>query len=205
MSADRSRIAVLASGKGSNLEAILNAAQQGDCPVDVRVVISDKEGAGALAIARTADVPEVLHLDPKNYPNRELFDDACADAIEAAGCYWVVLAGYMRILSDAFIARFPQRIINIHPSLLPAFSGADGVGDALRYGVKVTGCTVHLVNEVLDGGPILGQQAVSVYNNDNRERLLERMHEAEHELYPEVLKYLVKRTLVIEERTTRFV
>ncbi len=205
MSADRSRIAVLASGKGSNLDAILNAVQEGTCPVDVRVVLSDKKDAGALAIARAADVPEVLHLNPRDYPNRECFDTACADAIEAAGCYWVVLAGYMRILSDAFVSRFPQRIVNIHPSLLPAFSGADGVGDALRYGVKITGCTVHLVNEVLDGGPILGQQPVSVYDNDNRERLLERMHEAEHQLYPEVLTYLVKRTLEIKERTIRFV
>lgn len=202
---DQSRIAVLASGAGSNLDAILTAAKNGMCPVDVRMVISDKPDAGALSIARAADVPDVLHLNPRLYPDRVSFDEACADAIEAAGCYWVVLAGYMRILSDAFVARFPQRIVNIHPALLPAFSGADGVGDALKYGVKVTGCTVHLVDEVLDGGPILAQASVAVFDDDDRHSLLQRMHCAEHILYPQTLADLVQKRLVVQGRRVKVV
>ncbi|MDQ6975833.1 MAG: phosphoribosylglycinamide formyltransferase [Mariprofundaceae bacterium] len=203
MSNNLSKIAVLASGKGSNLDAILTAIKKGVCPVDVRLVLSDLADAGALRIARDAHIPHVLHLDPKTYENRACFDAACADAIESAGCHWVVLAGYMRILSNAFVARFPQRIVNIHPSLLPAFVGGDGVGDALRYGVKITGCTVHLVNEVLDCGPILAQKTVAIHDDDDRYSLLQRMHEAEHQLYPQILADLVQKTLVFNGRTVK--
>ncbi len=181
----------MASGKGSNVRAILRAAASGVCPVDVRLVLSDMRDAGALAIARDAGVPRVSSLNPKNYPDRAAFDAACAEHIEAAHCDWVVLAGYMRILSGKFIARFYQRIVSIHPALLPSFTGAHAVRDALAYGVRVTGVTVHLVDDVLDGGPILAQAPVAVRDDDTEESLHNRIHAEEYELYPATLKRML--------------
>ncbi len=185
-------IAVMASGKGSNLRAILDAARDGSCPVEVRLVLSDRPDAGALSIARAAGVPLVLHLSPADYPDRASFDQACAEAIEAADCTWIVLAGYMRILSSPFVERFRDRIVNIHPALLPAFPGAHAVRDALAYGVKYTGVTVHLVDEVLDGGPILAQSPVPVRDDDDEASLHERIHAVEHRLYPETLARIIR-------------
>jgi len=193
-------IAVLASGRGTNLKEILEAAANGECPVMVQLVISDKADAGALEIAREAGVPNVLYIDPKDYGGRTAFDAACAAHIERAGCEWIVLAGYMRILSSAFVQRFRNRIINIHPALLPAFPGPDGVGDALAHGAKVSGCTVHLVDEVLDGGPILGQATVPVLDDDTRDSLHARIQEQEHKLYPAMLKKLVERGFELDGR-----
>jgi len=194
------RIAVMASGKGSNLKAILQAAAHGTCPVDVQLVISDKSDAGALEIARAAGVPEVIHLNPKDYADRAAFDAVCVEAIDTAGCQWIVLAGYMRILSAEFIARFRNRIINIHPALLPSFTGAHAVRDALEYGVKITGVTVHLVDEVLDGGPILAQTAVPVRGDDTEASLHNRIHVVEHQLYPATLKRMIEEGFSIEDR-----
>ncbi|HKI62225.1 MAG TPA: phosphoribosylglycinamide formyltransferase [Mariprofundaceae bacterium] len=194
-------IAVMASGKGSNLAGILAAVADGRCPVDVRLVISDRADAGALDIARTSGVPQVLHINPKEFADRAAFDAACAEAIDAAGCRWIVLAGYMRILSVGFVSHFTGRVINIHPALLPSFVGADGVRDALAYGVKVSGCTVHLVDEVLDGGPILAQAVVPVFDDDNREALHARIQEQEHILYPSTLKRMVEEGFTISGRT----
>ncbi len=184
-------IAVMASGRGTNLRAILAAAAAGNCPVEVRLVLTDRADAGALTVARQGEVARIEHLNPADYPHREAFDAACAERITAAGCEWVVLAGYMRILSNAFIARFRNRIVNIHPALLPAFPGAHAVRDALHYGVKITGVTVHLVNEILDGGPILAQAAVEVREDDDEASLLARIHTIEHELYPQTLGRIV--------------
>jgi len=196
----RQAIAVMVSGRGSNLAAILEAAHKGKCPVDVRVVISNKVDAPALRIARDAGVETVLFLDPKQYSNRAAYDEACAQVIEQAHCQWVVLAGYMRILSAAFVARFQHRMINIHPSLLPSFVGADGVGDALHYGVKVSGCTVHLVNEELDGGPILSQSVVPILDDDDCDSLHQRIHIEEHKLYPQTLKRMVQEGFAVHGR-----
>ncbi len=193
-------IAVMASGRGTNLKVILEAAAAGTCPVNVALVISDKADAPALAIAHEAGVPQVLHLSPRDYGDRAAFDAACAAHIEQAECEWIVLAGYMRILSSSFVQRFRNRIINIHPALLPAFPGADGVGDALAHGVKISGCTVHLVDEVLDGGPILDQAAVPVQDDDTRESLHSRIQEQEHRLYPAVLKRLVEESFRLDGR-----
>jgi len=184
-------IAVMVSGKGSNLKVILDAAMQGRCPVSVQVVISDKADAQALNIARHAGVPQVLYINPKEYSDRAAFDAACAEVIDAAGCRWIVLAGYMRILSASFVRRFRGRIINIHPAILPAFAGAHAIEDALAYGVKASGCTVHLVDEVLDGGPILAQAAVPVHNHDTPESLHARIQIEEHKLYPATLTRMV--------------
>lgn len=193
-------VAVMASGRGSNLKAILEAAERGECPVRVALVISDRPDAGALEIARAAGIAEVIYLNPRDYADRQAFDAACGGAIEAAGCDWVVLAGYMRILSDAFVRRFAGRAINIHPALLPAFPGAHAVADALEHGVKVTGCTVHMVDEKLDGGPILAQTTVPVLGDDTAETLHNRIHAEEHKLYPATLKRLAEETFHLDGR-----
>jgi phosphoribosylglycinamide formyltransferase-1 len=193
-------IAVMASGRGTNLKVILDAVKAGTCPVDVRLVISDKAEAPALAIATEAGVPAVVHLDPKAYADRAHFDAACADLIDGHDCRWIVLAGYMRILSAEFVRRFRGRIVNIHPSLLPAFPGAHAVEEALRHGVRISGCTVHLVDEVLDGGPILAQAAVPVLDGDSRESLHARIQVEEHELYPATLSRMVSEGFRIDGR-----
>ncbi|ATX80886.1 formyltetrahydrofolate-dependent phosphoribosylglycinamide formyltransferase [Mariprofundus ferrinatatus] len=193
-------IAVMASGRGSNLKVILDAVAAGECPVDVRLVICDRGDAKALDIARAAGVANVIYLNPKDYDGREQFDAECADLLDRHGCQWIVLAGYMRILSSSFVRRFRGRIINIHPSILPAFTGARAVEDALAYGVKLSGCTVHLVDEVLDGGPILAQSIVPVLDDDNRDSLHARIQIEEHKLYPATLKRMVEDGFTIEGR-----
>ena len=188
----RQPIAVMASGRGTNLAAVLEAANSSSYPVDVHVVISNKIDAPALQIARDAGVPIVLFIDPKKYSDRSSYDLACAQQIEKHQCQWVVLAGYMRILSPHFVERFKHRLINIHPALLPSFPGEDGVTSALAYGVKVSGCTVHLVNEEVDGGPILAQAIVPVLDDDSRESLHQRIQVEEYRLYPDTIRRLVE-------------
>ncbi|MFQ5519020.1 MAG: phosphoribosylglycinamide formyltransferase [Mariprofundus sp.] len=193
-------IAVMASGRGTNLKVILASVAAGDCPVRVDLVISDKADAEALNIARQAGVPDVMHVNPRDYASREQFDAECADLLDQHGCQWIVLAGYMRILSASFVRRFRGRIINIHPSILPAFAGAKAVEDALEYGVKISGCTVHFVDEVLDGGPILSQALVPVLDDDTRDSLHARIQIEEHKLYPATLKRMVEEGFTIEGR-----
>ena len=182
----------MVSGRGSNLKVILEAVAAGTCPVDVQLLISNKADAPALDIASQAGVPHVAYLNPKDYEGRASYDAACADLIDKHGCQWIVLAGYMRILSAFFVRRFPGRIINIHPAILPAFPGAHAVEDALTYGVKVSGCTVHLVDEVLDGGPVLAQAVVPVHDDDTRDSLHARIQKEEHRIYPATLKRMVE-------------
>ncbi|PJA32115.1 MAG: phosphoribosylglycinamide formyltransferase [Zetaproteobacteria bacterium CG_4_9_14_3_um_filter_53_7] len=193
-------IAVMASGRGTNLQVILEAVAAGQCPVDVRLVICDKADAQALEIARAAGVPHVMHVNPKDFANREQYDAECAELLDKHACQWIVLAGYMRILSSAFVRRFRGRIINIHPSILPAFAGAKAVDDALAYGVKASGCTVHLVDEVLDGGPILAQAIVPVLDDDTRDSLHARIQIEEHKIYPATLKRMVEEGFTIVGR-----
>ncbi len=185
------KIAVMASGKGSNLQVILSAIQAGECAAKVEVVICNKADAGALQIAKDAAVPHVFYVNPKEYKNREMYDEACAAIIKKADCSLIVLAGYMRILSASFIQSFPNQILNIHPSLLPSFKGADAVGDALRAGVKISGCTVHYVTEELDSGKILTQACVPVLEGDDWYSLHARIQEQEHKIYPQVVHQLV--------------
>jgi len=194
-------IAVMVSGRGSNLKVILEAVAAGLCPVDVRLVISNRADAEALDIARAAGVPHVLHVNPKDFDNRQQFDAECADLIDKHACQWIVLAGYMRIFSSAFVRRFRGRIVNIHPSILPAFAGAKAVEDALAYGVKVSGCTVHLVDEVLDGGAILAQAVVPVLDGDTADSLHARIQQEEHQLYPATLSRMVKQGFHLDGRT----
>ena len=186
---ERSRVAVLISGRGSNMAALIYAAQAEDCPYEVALVASDKPDAEGLALARAEGVA-VAELPPAR-GNRAGFEAALAEAIDAAGIDTIACAGYMRILGDDFVKRYAGRIINIHPSLLPAHKGLDTHAAVLAAGEAVTGATVHHVVAELDSGPILGQVRVTVQPGDTVETLAERVRIAEHQLYPRVLAELV--------------
>ena len=184
--------AVLASGNGTNLQAIIKAVKGKQIKASLKVVISDKANAFALERARKAGVPLVVHLDPKQYSSREAFDQALVDLLKKEAIDFVVLAGFMRILSPLFIEAYRNRILNIHPSLLPAFKGGRAIKDAFAFGVKVTGVTVHLVDEEVDHGPIIAQAAVEIKPNDTLDMLTEHIHEAEHQLYPYAINQFIR-------------
>lgn len=193
------RIAVLSSGAGTNLQALLDDPRVGP---HVALVVSDREGAGALDRARAAGV-EAVHLDPKDHASREDYDLAVLERLREASIGAVCLAGFMRILTPPIVRAFEGRMLNIHPSLLPAFPGANAVRDALAWGVKVTGVTVHLVDEEVDHGPIVLQEAVPVLEGDDEATLHARIQEAEHRLYPQAAGLLVEGRLVLEGRGVR--
>jgi phosphoribosylglycinamide formyltransferase-1 len=190
------RIAVLASGTGSNLQALLDDDVVGPA---VRLVVSDRSEAKALDRARSAGV-EAIHLDPKAYPLREEHDSALVKMLQDREIALVCLAGYMRILAPEFVRAFWGRTLNVHPALLPAFPGAHAVREALAWGVKLTGCTVHLVDEEVDHGPILAQEAVPVLEDDDEASLHARIQEAEHRLYPRVVRLMLQDRVRIEGR-----
>ncbi|MGE5589625.1 MAG: phosphoribosylglycinamide formyltransferase [Bacillota bacterium] len=189
-------LGVLASGRGSNLEAILQAVERGDLPVRPAVVVTNRPQAGALEVARSHGVPGVF-VDPKPYGrDREAYDRAVLSVLHEHGVDLVALAGYLRLVSAPFLAAFPRRVLNIHPSLLPAFPGLEAQRQAVEYGVRVSGCTVFLVDEGLDTGPILLQAAVPVEPGDTVDTLAARILEQEHRIFPEALR------LVAEDRVT---
>ncbi len=192
-------IAVLASGKGSNLEAILEAVERGAIAGKVVLVISDRADAQALKRAEKRKIKS-LFIDPKKYNGREAYDRALIEEIKAAQIDLVVMAGFMRLLSPLFVRTFPLQIMNIHPSLLPAFPGTDGVEQAFEYGVKVTGCTVHFVDEGLDSGPVIVQEAVPVIQRETVNTLQQRIHAAEHRLYPIAIDLFCREKLLVEGR-----
>ena len=193
---DPLRVGVLLSGSGTNLQAILDAAGAG---YEVVVVVSDRADAFGLERARTAGVPDV-HVDPKAYENREAFNEALADVLRAHEVGLVCLAGFMRILAPNLVKAFENRIVNIHPALLPAFPGGHAVRDALEWGAKVTGTTVHLVDEEVDHGPIVLQRAVAIEPGDTEETLHERIKAAEHELYPEAIRLFASGRVKLDGR-----
>jgi phosphoribosylglycinamide formyltransferase-1 len=180
-------LGVLASGRGSNLQAILDAIEAGRCPARVAVVVSDRKDAPALERARRAGA-KAVHLDPRAYPDRVAFDDAVAEVLRQHGTELVCLAGYMRVLSAEFVRRFPGRILNVHPALLPAFPGLHAQRRALEHGVKIAGATVHFVDEGVDTGPIVLQAAVPVLDDDTEDTLAARILVEEHSLYPEAIR-----------------
>jgi phosphoribosylglycinamide formyltransferase 1 len=180
-------LGVLVSGTGSNLQAILDAIAAGTLNARVKVVISNRPGVQALERARAAGV-RALTIPHKDFPSREAFDRALVSALREAEVSWVVLAGFMRVLTPEFLAAYPGRIINIHPALLPAFPGVDAAKQALEYGVKITGCTVHFVDAGVDSGRIIAQRAVAVAVGDDLATLAARIHDAEHELFVAVLR-----------------
>jgi phosphoribosylglycinamide formyltransferase-1 len=181
------RIGVLISGRGSNLQALLDAAAAGRLGGEIAVVISNRPGAQGLSRASDAGV-ETLVVDHRHYPSREAFDTAIAHALLARDVSLVCLAGFMRLVGKPLLDAFPNAILNIHPSLLPAFPGADAQRQALEHGVRVAGATVHLVTAELDGGPIVVQAAVPVLDDDSTESLAARILVEEHRLYPEAVK-----------------
>ena len=184
-------LGVLVSGRGSNLGAILDAIADQKLEARVRLVISNRADAPALTRAERAQVATRV-ISHRDFSTREAFDQALVQALGAAGVEWVVLAGFMRVLTPVFLRAFPGRVINIHPALLPAFPGTHAQQQALDYGVKVTGCTVHLVDEGVDTGPIIGQRVVPVLDDDDEERLAARILEQEHQLLTEVLADLAR-------------
>lgn len=193
------RIVVLASGQGTNLEAILEAVERGEVAGRVVMVVSDRHDAPALERAKKRGI-KALFVNPKDFSDRLDYDRALIKEIAAVQADLVALAGFMRFLSPLFIEAFPQQIINIHPSILPAFTGTDGVEQAFNYGVKVAGCTVHFVDEGLDSGPVILQETVPVIQQDTINTLHQRIHAAEHRLYPTAIDLFCRDKLRVEGR-----
>lgn len=181
------RLAVLASGGGTNLQAILDAAAVPGWPAPVALVLSDVPGCGALARADAAGVPTATVTWESAGGDRVRFTEAIVDVLRAHDVELVALAGFMRILAEPAIAAFPDAILNTHPAVLPAFRGAHAIPDALAAGVKLTGVTVHVVVPAVDAGPIIAQEAVAVHDDDTEESLQERIQAVEHRLYPQVI------------------
>lgn len=190
------RLAVLASGTGTNLQALMDDPAVGP---HVALVVSDRPEAMALRRARDRGIATAV-CRPADHPDRAAHDRALRDLLVAEGIDCVALAGYMRIVGPQLIAAFPERIVNLHPALLPAFPGMRSVADALEWGVKVTGVTVHLVDEEVDHGPIVAQEPVPVLPDDDLDSLLARVHETEHRIFPKAVRALVEGRLKVEGR-----
>lgn len=199
---ERLKIAVLASGSGSNLQAIIDEIKSGFLPVELALVLSDKPQAYALQRAKAAGVPTKVLL-PADFASREDYDAELVRLLKASGAEAVALAGYMRLVTPVFLQAFPHRVLNIHPALLPSFSGLHGQRQAFEYGVKVAGCTVHFVDEGMDSGPIILQAPVPVLEDDDADSLAARILEQEHIIYPLALRLLAEGKLHIEGRRVR--
>jgi phosphoribosylglycinamide formyltransferase-1 len=192
------RIGVLVSGRGSNLQALVDAARRGELGGEIAVVVSNVETAQGLARARAAGIPATFR-DHRG-KSREAYDAELLEILRAHEVDLVCLAGFMRLLSPAFVRAFPGRIVNIHPALLPAFPGLDAQRQAFEHGVKLSGATVHLVDEGLDSGPIVAQEAVRVLSGDTPESLAARILETEHTLYPRAVRLLLEGRCRVEGR-----
>jgi len=192
------RLGILISGRGSNFEAIANAISRRKLDAEIAIVISNRANAGGLDIARQRCIP--LRVIESRGMEREAYDKLVIDELRTHEVDLVCLAGFMRLLSASFVEAFPNRVVNIHPSLLPAFPGLDAQRQALEYGVKITGCTVHLVDEFLDSGPILVQSAVPVLDADTVETLSARILAQEHVIYAKAIQYLVERKITLQGR-----
>jgi phosphoribosylglycinamide formyltransferase-1 len=195
------RIAVLVSGSGSNLQALIDRGEA--LGAEIVLVLSDRPGVRGLARAEAAGIPTAV-VAWSDHPNREAFTQEVCHVVEAAGAEGIVLAGFMRVLAAEAVARFPNRILNIHPSLLPAFPGGHAVEDALAYGAKVTGVTVHFVDEQVDHGPIVAQRPVAILSDDDRDSLHARIQEVEHVLYPEGVAAFAQGRLRVVGRTVQW-
>jgi phosphoribosylglycinamide formyltransferase-1 len=192
-------IAVLASGTGTNLQALLDDAVIGP---SVTLVVSDRPQAMALDRARDRNIQTVV-VEPSGFQSRESYDGALVALLQDEGIEIVVLAGFMRVLSGVFVHAYAGRVLNVHPSLLPAFPGGDSVADALAWGVKLTGVTVHLVDEEVDHGPIVLQEAVPIAPDDDWHSLEARVHEVEHRLLPTAVRAMMEDRITAEGRTAR--
>lgn len=196
------KVGVLVSGRGSNLQAVMDRIADGYLPLEIAVVISDKPDAYALERAAQAGIKTVA-VERKGCASKDEFEAKIQQALMDAGCELVVLAGFMRILSGSFVSQWPHKIINIHPALLPSFPGLHGQGQAVEYGVKFSGCTVHFVDEGTDSGPIILQKVVPVLDDDTEDTLSERILVQEHIAMPEALKLWAEDKLQINGRKVK--
>lgn len=192
------KVGVLLSGSGTNLQAIIDAIAQDGLPVEVVKVVSSRPDAYGIKRAEAAGIP-VVALDREAYVDPHVADACIVDELRAAGAAYVVMAGYMRKVTPVVLDAFPNRVLNLHPALLPSFKGAHAIRDAYDAGVKVTGVTVHFANEDYDKGPIVAQRAVEVREGDTVEDLEARIHEVEHRLYPQVLGLLAEGRVEVGE------
>lgn len=195
------RLGVLISGSGTNLQAILDACDDGSLTATVAVVISSHDSAVGLERARRAGIPAVW-IDRTEYDRASKYNEALRDTLLQHGVGMVVMAGYMRLLGQQVLETFPDRVVNLHPALLPAFPGANGIRDAFEHGVKVTGVTVHFANENFDDGPIIAQEPVIIDEDDTLDTLEAKIHDVEHRLYPAALQLLAMRRVEIDGRRT---
>jgi len=194
------KLAVLVSGRGSNLQALIDACKAEGFPAEIVLVLSNKAGAYGLERAREAGIATTV-LNHKDYEDREKFDAAMSEQITAAGAELVCLAGFMRLLSDGFVRRWRDRLINIHPSLLPAYKGLHVHERVIEEGARFSGCTVHFVRPAMDEGPIISQAVVAVHPTDTPDDLAARILEQEHAIYPRAVKYIAEgRVRVSAER-----
>jgi len=193
------RLAALVSGRGSNLQSIIDSIERDELNVQLSVVLSDTENAKALERAEKHGV-ESIFIDPINYADNREFDKAIAKILNEMSIDLICLAGYMRILGKELVKAFSGKIINIHPSLLPAFPGLNAQKQAIEYGVKFSGCTVHFVDEGIDSGPIILQTAVPVYDHDKEGSLSRRILEQEHHLYPKAIRLIAEDKININGR-----
>jgi len=196
------RIGVLASGSGTNLQAIIDRCMDGRLAAEIAVVITNNPGAGALERASRAGVPTFC-INHRDFSQREDFDKAVVKALQDAGVELVVLAGFMRIITPTFIEAFPERIINIHPALLPAFPGLHVQQQALDYGARFSGCTVHLVDGGVDTGPIIMQAVVPILADDDADTLAARILEQEHRIYPRAIQLIAEGRVHINGRQVK--
>ncbi|MBB5144239.1 phosphoribosylglycinamide formyltransferase [Desulfovibrio intestinalis] len=184
-------IAILASGSGSNAQAMIDKAAAGVLDVNICCIVCNRPGAGVIERARKAGVTCVV-LDHEEFADRESYDREVVQTLQEHGTQLVVLAGYMRMLSTAFLDAFSGRVINIHPALLPSFPGVHGGVDACEYGVKISGCTVHFVEEKMDSGPVIIQAAVPVNPDEEVDDLMQRIHAMEHRIYPQAIQWFAQ-------------
>lgn len=199
---EKLKLGVLISGRGSNLQALINACAGAGYPAEIVTVISNRADAQGLERARAAEIPARV-IDHADHDDRESFDRTIDAVLREAGVQLVCLAGFMRLLSAWFVGRWPNRIVNIHPSLLPAFKGTDSHVQALTAGVKVSGCTVHFVSAEMDAGPIIMQAAVPVLADDDEASLAARVLAVEHHCYPAAVRLIAEQRIAVEgQRTT---
>lgn len=196
---DKLKIGVLASGNGSNLQSIIDRIESGNLPVKVACVISNNAAAFALERAKKHGVP-ALHIDHRVFAGREAYDTALVETLHEYGAELVVLAGFMRIITTVLLDAFPMSIMNIHPALLPAFPGLHAQRQAIDYGVKVSGCTVHFVDTGTDTGPIIIQAAVPLLEGESEDTLSQRIQTEEHRIYPEAIRLFAEGRLHVEGR-----
>ena len=198
---DRLKIGVLLSGSGTNLQAIIDAIVEG-LPTDIVLVVSSRPDAYGIERARAAGIPTLV-MNREKYADVLAADAQIVEALQEAGAEYVVMAGYMRKVTSVMLDAFPNRVLNLHPALLPSFKGAHAIADAFNAGVKVTGVTVHFANADYDKGPIVAQRAITVAENDTLDTLEAKIHDVEHVLYPEVIELIAEGRVAVDPSTNK--